>query len=134
MSFFSGKTAIVSGGATGLGKALCEELARRGAIVAVTGLAQQEVQPVVDSINASGGRAIALAMDVRKREQIKAAIDAVIVAHGRLDLFVNNAGVAYIGEFEDGDDDRIDNLMQTNGVAPVFGSLYAYRAMKAQGG
>lgn len=134
MSIFRNKTAIVSGCASGLGKTLCEELARRGATVLVTGLTIAEVQPVADAINAAGGNAVARQMDVRRRDEIQSAIDFVKEHYGRLDYFFNNAGVAYIGEFEDASDERVESVLQTNAVGPVFGSLYAYRAMKAQGG
>jgi short-subunit dehydrogenase len=133
MSFFAGKTAIVSGAASGLGKCLGEELARRGAIAVVTGMTQAEVQPVADAIVQAGGKAIALAMDMRDRAQIRAAIDTVVAQHGRLDLFFNCAGVAYIGEFDGADDDLIENVLRVNAGGPVFGSLYAYRQMKTQG-
>jgi short-subunit dehydrogenase len=101
--------------------------------VAVTGLTQAEVQPVADAIVQAGGKAIALAMDMRDRTQIRAAIDAVVAQHGRLDLFFNCAGVAYIGEFDGADDELIENVLRVNAGGPVFGSLYAYRQMKTQG-
>ena len=62
------KTAIVSGAASGLGKVMCEEFARRGGIAIVTGLTQAEVQATADAIVQAGGKAIALPMDIRKRE------------------------------------------------------------------
>jgi short-subunit dehydrogenase len=133
MSIYANKTAVVSGAASGLGKTLCEELARRGAIAIVTGLTQAEVQPVADAIVQAGGKAIALAMDVRDREQIKAAIATVVERYGRLDYFFNSAGVAYIGEFDGADEQTLENLLRTNAVGPVFGSLFAYKTMKAQG-
>lgn len=133
MAFFANKTAIVSGAASGLGKCLCEEFARRGGIAIVTGLTQAEVQPVVDAIVQAGGKAIALPMDIRSRENIQAAIDTVVAQYGMLDYFFNVAGVAYIGEFDGAEDSMVENIMQTNAVGPVFGSLYAYKQMKKQG-
>lgn len=134
MSFFANKTAIVSGCASGLAKVLCEELARRGAVAIVTGLTQEEVQPVADAINQAGGKAIALRMDIRNREDIKAAIATTIAQYGKLDYFFNVAGVAYIGEFDGAEDALVENVLQTNAVGPVFGSLYAYKQMKTQAG
>jgi len=133
MSFFANKTAIVSGAASGLGKVMCEEFARRGGIAIVTGLTQEEVQGTADAIVQAGGKAIALQMDIRKRENIQAAIDTVVAQYGKLDYFFNIAGVAYIGEFDGAEDGMVENIMQTNAVGPVFGSLYAYKQMKKQG-
>lgn len=134
MTFFANKTAIISGAASGLGKCLGEELARRGAITFVTGMTQAEVQPVADAIVQAGGKAVALPMDMRDRTQIRAAIDEVVARHGRLDFFFNCAGVAYIGEFDGADDDLIENVLKVNAGGPVFGSLYAYKQMKTQQG
>lgn len=133
MTFFTNKTAIVSGAASGLGKVLCEELARRGAISIVTGLTQEEVQSTADAIVQAGGKSLALKMDIRSREDIQAAIATVVAQYGKLDYFFNVAGVAYIGEFDGAEDGMVENIMQTNAVGPVFGSLYAYRQMKKQG-
>lgn len=132
MAFFANKTAVISGAGSGLGKCLGEELARRGAIAIVTGLTQEEVQPVADAINAAGGKAIALRMDVRNREDISAAIATTVAQYGKLDYFFNVAGVAYIGEFDGAEDSMIENVLQANAAGPVFGSLYAYRQMKTQ--
>lgn len=132
MSFFASKTAIISGAASGLGKCLGEELARRGATAIVTGMTQAEVQPVADAINQAGGKAIALGMDMRDRAQIRAAIETVVAQYGKLDFFFNCAGVAYIGEFDGADDDLIENVLRVNAGGPVFGSLYAYKQMKTQ--
>lgn len=133
MSFFANKTALVSGAGSGLGKCLCEELGRRGAIAIVTGLTVEEVQGTADAIVAAGGKALALQMDMRDRAQIQAAITTVVERFGKLDYFFNVAGVAYIGEFDGADDATIDNILRVNAGGPVFGSLYAYKQMKKQG-
>jgi short-subunit dehydrogenase len=133
MSFFANKTAIISGAASGLGKCLGEELARRGAIAIVTGMTQAEVQPVADAIVQAGGKAIALPMDMRDRAQIRAAVETVVAQYGKLDFLFNCAGVAYIGEFDGADEDLIENVLRVNAGGPVFGSLYAYKQMKTQG-
>ncbi len=133
MSEFANKTAIVTGATTGIGRALCEELAKAGAVAVVTGLSLAESQSVADRIVATGGLAIALKVDVRHREEIKAAIDIVVAQFGHLDYMFNSAGIAYIGEFDEMDDDMVDTVMTTDAMGPIYGSLYAYRVMKKQG-
>lgn len=90
----TGKNALVTGGGTGIGRAICLALAQQGANVGVlyrsSGTAAGEV---VEEIVASGGQALALEADVMSREQVEQAIGQVISTLGSLDIVVNNAGI-----------------------------------------
>lgn len=90
----SGKVALVSGGSRGIGRAICAELARRGARVVVNyhtnGTAAEEV---VASIAAEGGEAQALKGNVALWEDAKGLVDATVAAYGKVDILVNNAGI-----------------------------------------
>lgn len=134
MSHWEGKTALVTGAGTGIGKAVSQELARRGATVYVTALTLEEAQSVVDEISAAGGEALAARVDVTVHEEVHGAIDQVIANHGRLDLMMNNAGLLYVGEYLEMDEDIIEKLVQVNVTGVMIGTLYAYRQMKRQGG
>lgn len=89
-----GKVAVVTGASRGIGRAIAEELARRGARVVVNYNQNEEAAAgVVASIQAEGGEAIAVQADVSDSTQAQALIQATLESYGRIDILVNNAGV-----------------------------------------
>ena len=88
------KVAIVTGGALGLGKAACQMLAREGAAVAVTDLLDKEGQQVAAQIRADGGKAEFWHLDVSREAEVKQTMADIHKKFGRIDVLVNNAGVA----------------------------------------
>ena len=99
MKLLEGKIAIVTGAtkAKGLGKAIAVKLAEQGAKVALTGRtsSKEGVEANVDEINANGGEAMAVLVDVSDPAQVDAAVKEVADAWGRVDILVNNAGVGF---------------------------------------
>src|SRR5512139_3959380 len=91
---FNGATAIVTGGASGIGQALAEELARRGCEVVLADLQIELAQEVVSGINASGGKASATKVDVRDFPAMKQLVQDTVERSGRLDYIFNNAGIS----------------------------------------
>ena len=89
-----GKTALVTGGGGGIGRATALAFAREGARVAVADYAAGAAAETVAQINAGGGQALTLTGDVTRAEVVKAMLDDTIVAFGRLDCAFNNAGIA----------------------------------------
>jgi 3-oxoacyl-[acyl-carrier protein] reductase len=87
------RVALVTGGAQGIGAAVARRLARGGAKVGVLDLRQAAAQEVAEQIKADGGQAIGLGADVAKRDQVQAAVDALVAQFGGLHILVNNAGV-----------------------------------------
>jgi NAD(P)-dependent dehydrogenase (short-subunit alcohol dehydrogenase family) len=89
-----GKSALVTGGGGGIGRAAALALAREGARVAVADIAAEAARETVALVNAAGGQAISLSGEVTRDAEVRAMVDAAIAAHGRLDCAFNNAGIA----------------------------------------
>ncbi len=130
---WQGKTVVITGAATGIGRALSLELANRGALVYVTALSLAEAQPVVDEIIGCGKQAFPAVLDVNDWPAFQQLLNSVQEQHGSLDVLINNAGILYVGEFYDMEEAIIEKLVHTNVSSVAVGSLYAYRLMKAQG-
>ncbi|KUO94707.1 beta-ketoacyl-ACP reductase [Ferroacidibacillus organovorans] len=88
-----GRVAMVTGSARGIGAATAIRLAADGAAVAVIDLHEKSCQETVEAIRAGGGQAIGIGCDVSQAESVKAAVEQVVSAFGRLDILVNNAGL-----------------------------------------
>jgi len=89
----AGRTALVTGGGTGIGKALAVGFAEAGADVVVCGRTQATLDDAAAAIEDTGRRALALTADVTKADEVNALIDRIVDAWGRLDIACNNAGV-----------------------------------------
>ncbi len=92
--------ALVTGGGTGIGRAIALRLAELGAAVAVAGRRAPLLDEVVEAIATSGGRALAVAGDIRDPDVASSVVDAVIVAFGKIDILVNNAGGQFVAPAE----------------------------------
>lgn len=88
------KVALVTGGASGIGRATSLAMAREGARVAVADRTEESAAATVALINAAGGQAIAIGADVTREDQVAAMIARTVAAYGRIDCAFNNAGVA----------------------------------------
>lgn len=130
---WQGKSALVTGAGTGIGRAVSLELARRGALVYVSALTVEEAQAVVEQITSEGNRGVALALDVTNDADYLAAIERVASEQGAIDLLVNNAGILYVGEYYEMEPDFLRKLIEVNHTAVAIGTLFGYRVMKAQG-
>jgi NADP-dependent 3-hydroxy acid dehydrogenase YdfG len=97
----SGRVAVVSGASSGIGAATAERLAGLGATVVVLARRKDKLDQVVKTIEAGGGTALALAVDVTDRAAVQSAADQVAAAYGRADLVFNNAGVQLISGIEE---------------------------------
>jgi 3-oxoacyl-[acyl-carrier protein] reductase len=99
----SGKVAIVTGGGTGLGRAMCFKLASAGATVAVNfpGVDEEEARGTATEIIANGGEALAVRADVAKADQVDAMVDEVVRSFGGVDILLSNAGTTVFVPFDD---------------------------------
>jgi short-subunit dehydrogenase len=114
-----GGVALVTGAAGGIGAALALNLARRGMALALVDRDAAALQAVADQAAAAGVAVSRHVIDLAERAQVEAVLPAVLDAHGRLTLLVNNAGVALGGRFEQVDEADFDWLMRINFDAPV---------------
>ena len=93
MGKLEGKVALVTGGARGIGKSICERLAAEGAKLAVLDIMLEVAEKTVEEFKGKGWEAVAIAANVAKSEDAKRAVDETIAKFGKIDILVNNAGI-----------------------------------------
>jgi NAD(P)-dependent dehydrogenase (short-subunit alcohol dehydrogenase family) len=130
----TGQTALVTGAARGLGRAIALALADAGADVALGLRAEGTADDLVADIEAMGRRALAIPMDVTDLARIGPAVDAVVTQFGRLDILVNNAGLGPANPAEDVTEADFDLTLGVNLKGLFFASQAAGRVMIRQGG
>jgi 3-hydroxybutyrate dehydrogenase len=96
-----GKAALITGAASGIGKAIAETFAAAGGAVVIADLNLEGAQAAAAAINASGGRALGVAMDVTDEVQVEAGFDACVNAFGSIDVVVSNAGIQIVKPVQD---------------------------------
>ena len=128
------KTALVTGGAQGIGYAIARRFAQEGAAVAVLDHQPDAVANTVQELaGIRGGRAIAIAGDVTNEDTLTMAVEQTVAAFGRLDIMVNNAGAIAIGAVLDTTVETWDRLMAVNLRGVFLGCREAARQMITQG-
>jgi NAD(P)-dependent dehydrogenase (short-subunit alcohol dehydrogenase family) len=128
----TGQTALVTGAARGLGRAISLALAHAGADVALGLRDLATGQDLAREIEALGRKALPLPMDVKRLDQIFAAVDQTVLHFGRLDILVNNAGIAPENLAEDVREEDFDVTLTVNLKGTFFASQAAGRAMIRQ--
>ncbi|MGI5992578.1 MAG: SDR family NAD(P)-dependent oxidoreductase [Methanosarcina sp.] len=110
----AGQTALITGGSKGIGKAICLALAKEGANVVIAARNESEIKGTRDKLKAMGSKALAIRTDVRSEEDVRRLISITIDKCGRLDILINNAGVAYKKRLEETTLEEYDKIMDTN--------------------
>ena len=127
------KTAIITGGGSGIGKAIAVVFAKQGASVNILDMDEQGATNVVNEITADGGKATFFKCDVSKQADVKQIVDG-IAASGAIDILINNAGIAHIGTADTTAETDFDRLVNVN-VKGVYNCLHTVLPhMKQNGG
>ncbi|KLJ01950.1 SDR family oxidoreductase [Luteimonas sp. FCS-9] len=125
---------VITGASSGIG--LCTALlaAERGARVVLLARSERTLDAIVATIAAEGGSAHAMCVDVSDRAAVEAAAERIVALHGRIDTWVNNAGVAIFGRLDEVAPEDHRQLFEINFWGVVHGSLAALPALRASGG
>jgi NAD(P)-dependent dehydrogenase (short-subunit alcohol dehydrogenase family) len=126
----SGKTAIITGGARGIGRAMAEGYAREGARVCIADINGREAEETAAAI---GGQAFSQQLDVTKLASIKACVEAVEARTGGIDILVNNAAIFDMGPIEDITEASYDRVMAVNVKGLLFMLQAVAKSMIARG-
>jgi len=110
----TGKTALVTGAASGIGEVIARTLAAAGAFVYLADLDREHGEKIVNEIVSEGQLAEFIRLDVSKKEKCLAAADTVHAARGQLDILVNNAGIGHVGTIVNTNSDDLERLFAVN--------------------
>lgn len=124
--------AVVTGAASGIGRALAARLAREGASLAIADVNQAGLDETSRMINGASGKITTHVVDVSDKEGMAAFVDEVVAAHGRANLLINNAGVGLIGTTEQLSIEDIEWLMGVNFWGVVYGVKYFLPILRQQ--
>lgn len=133
LRIFAGATAIITGGASGIGRALAEELAKRGGEVVLADLQIELAQEVASGIQAAGGKAAAVKLDVADFSAVEQLVQETVKRTGRLDYMFNNAGIGIGGDLNHYGINDWNYILDVNLRGVIHGVQAAYQVMLAQG-
>ncbi|HET9441307.1 MAG TPA: SDR family oxidoreductase [Longimicrobiales bacterium] len=125
---------VITGASSGIGLATAISAARQGAALVLNARSEDVIKDVAGNINNAGGQAIHVVGDVGKREEVDRIAQAAIDRFGRIDTWINNAGVSMYGPITSGSDEDNRRLFDTNFWGSVYGSFAALPHLKRQGG
>lgn len=134
MFTLSDKTAVITGGGSGIGKAIAELFARQHATVYILELNAEAANQTLESITRAGGKGFAFTCNVADQLMVKKVFAQILEHAGKIDILVNSAGIAHIGKLENTSEADLDRIFSVN-VKGVYNAMFAIiDHMKKQGG
>ena len=127
---YVGKTAVITGGASGIGYALCKALSQRGALVYAADLDETGLSRLQQECGADLSSVV---MNVTDEAAVKTLLDRVVAERGHLDYLFNNAGVVVGGDFENMDFNQWRKIVEINLWGVIYGAQHGYALMLKQG-
>ena len=124
MQIQAGTRAVVTGASRGIGRALCEELAGRGARLGLLARDREQLEELAGELPCRGDDHVVLAADIGRRREVERAVARFVKRAGGLDLMVANAGIAHYGPFADVEVEKAEEMVRIN----VLGTLYTVEA------
>jgi len=121
---FAGQTVVITGGASGIGLAAADRFAMAGAHVAILDRNERELAAAAARLNGNGVHAVALTADVARSSDVQSAIDRIVGERGRIDVLVNNAGIAFARRIDEYTEEEVDRLLAVN----LKGAMLCIRA------
>ena len=128
-----GKVSLITGAASGIGKATALRFAKEGATVVCVDINEAEAVAVASMIETAGGRALGLGVDVAKEEAVKGALTTAQSTFGQLNILFNNAGLSILKPIPDTTEEDLDRLLSVNFKGLFFGCKHAIPVMAEQG-
>jgi NADP-dependent 3-hydroxy acid dehydrogenase YdfG len=127
-----GKVVVTTGASSGLGNATARHLSAQGGIVVLGARRVDLITALADDLATQGGKALAIATDVTHYDQVQKLVDAAVQTYGRVDVMINNAGVAPISQLERIKVDEWDQMIDVNIKGVLYGIAAALPYMKQQ--
>jgi NAD(P)-dependent dehydrogenase (short-subunit alcohol dehydrogenase family) len=130
---FENKIAIVTGGASGIGRALCQELAQRGARVVVADINAPAAHQVASALTGAHQQAVSACVDVSQEQSVQTLVYETVAQYGRLDYMFNNAGIGLVADLRDMTLEHWRRIVDINLWGVIYGTTAAYHIMLQQG-
>lgn len=127
-----GKVIVITGASSGMGASAARHLANEGAKVVLGARRNERIQQLAAEINKNGGKAIAKATDVTKREQLKDLVELAVEKFGKVDVIINNAGIMPLSPLEELKIDEWDQMIDVNFKGVLYGIAAVLPHMKKQ--
>ena len=127
-----GKVVVITGASSGMGEAAAKHLSALGATVVLGARRADRIEKLAKEINDKGGKALAIAMDVTQRDQVKKLVDATVAEFGRVDVLLNNAGIMPLSLVESLHVDEWDKMIDVNLKGVLNGIAAVLPYMKEQ--
>ena len=128
-----GRVVVITGASSGNGKAIALALAEKGARLVLAARRTELLEATAREVEDRGGEALVLTCDVTAREQVETVAEAALTRWGRIDVWVNNAGVIGWSLFEDTTEEEFRRILEVNLMGSVYGTWSALPAMRRQG-